>query len=58
MDNAHFYRLFKDYHELDHEVIRIEEGVENTSDQYLDNLKLKRLALKHELYTMLKQHAS
>lgn len=57
MNNAHFSRLFKNYHELDHEVIRIEEGVENTSDQYLDNLKLKRLALKDELYAMLKQHA-
>jgi uncharacterized protein YdcH (DUF465 family) len=57
MNNAHFSRLFKNYHELDHEVIRIEEGVENTSDEYLDKLKMKRLVLKDELYAMLKKHA-
>lgn len=57
MNNAHFSRLFKNYHELDHEVIRIEEGVENTSDEYLDKLKMKRLFLKDELYAMLKKHA-
>lgn len=56
MTNNHFSKLFKSYHELDHEVIRIEEGVENTSDEYLENLKLKRLHLKDELYTMLKKH--
>lgn len=56
MNNAHFARLFKEYHELDHEVIRIEEGVENTSDEYLEQLKLKRLQHKDELYAMLKKH--
>jgi uncharacterized protein YdcH (DUF465 family) len=56
MTNAHFARLFKEYHELDHEVIRIEEGVENTSDEYLEQLKLKRLQHKDELYAMLKKH--
>ncbi len=56
MTNNHFSKLFKSYHELDHEVIRIEEGVENTSDEYLENLKLKRLHLKDELYTMLKKY--
>ena len=57
MNNGHFSRLFKEYHELDHEVIRIEEGVENTTDNYLEGLKLKRLKLKDELYSMLKNHA-
>ena len=54
MSNNHFSRLFDEYHELDHEVIRIEEGIENTSDEYLDGLKKKRLALKDELYSMLR----
>ncbi|SFD68566.1 YdcH family protein [Pseudoalteromonas denitrificans] len=58
MTNAYFSRLFKDYHELDHEVIRIEEGVENTSDEYLETLKVKRLRLKDELYSMLKKHTT
>ena len=31
MTNNHFARLFDEYHEVDHEVHRIETGVENTS---------------------------
>lgn len=57
MTNNHFSKLFKSYHELDHEVIRIEEGVENTTDAYLEKQKLKRLHLKDEIYSMLKKHA-
>lgn len=55
MDNAHFSRLFKEYHEVDHEVHRIEVGVESTSDEYLEEKKLARLHLKDELFTMLKK---
>ena len=54
MNDAHFARLFKDYHDVDHEVHRIEEGVENTSDDYLERKKLQRLKLKDELFKMLK----
>ena len=42
MNDAHFLRLFKEYHELDQEVHRIEQGVENTSDEYLDIKKKQR----------------
>lgn len=52
--NAHFARLFDEYHEVDHEVHRIESGVENTSDEYLEERKKVRLSLKDELYQMLK----
>lgn len=55
MNDAHFARFFDEYHELDHEIIRIEEGIENTSDEYLENLKKKRLALKDELFGMIKK---
>lgn len=55
MNNAHFARLFKEYHELDHEVLRIEQGVENTSDDYIEQQKKKRLHLKDELFAMLKK---
>lgn len=57
MNNAHFSRLFDQYHELDHEVRRIEEGVENTSDEYLEERKKTRLLLKDELFQMLKAAA-
>jgi uncharacterized protein YdcH (DUF465 family) len=53
--NNHFARLFEEYHEVDHEVRRIETGVENTSDDYLDERKKVRLHLKDELYRMIQQ---
>jgi uncharacterized protein YdcH (DUF465 family) len=54
MNDHHFARLFAEYHDLDHEVRRIEEGVENTSDAYLETRKKMRLLLKDQLYGMLK----
>jgi uncharacterized protein YdcH (DUF465 family) len=55
--DGHFSRLFKEYHEVDHEVHRIESGAENTSDDYLEERKRKRLALKDELFHILKSHS-
>ncbi len=55
MNDAHFARLFDQYHEVDHEINRIEQGVENTSDEYLEQRKVARLALKDKLYLMLQQ---
>lgn len=54
MNNAHFAKLFEKYHEVDHEVHRIETGAENTSDDYLEERKKARLHLKDELLIMLK----
>jgi uncharacterized protein YdcH (DUF465 family) len=51
--DQHFARLFDEYHKLEHQVRRIEEGVETTSDNYLEDLKKKRLKLKDTLYVML-----
>jgi uncharacterized protein YdcH (DUF465 family) len=51
--NSHFAKLFEDYHQVEHEVRRIEEGVENTSDAYLEDLKKRRLSLKDALYSMI-----
>ncbi len=55
MNDNHFARLFSEYHEVDHEVHRIEQGVENTSDEYLDGKKKQRLKLKDDLFAMLKK---
>jgi len=55
MNDNHFARLFREYHEVDHEVHRIEQGVENTSDEYLEGRKKQRLNLKDELFSMLKK---
>lgn len=55
MTDQHFARLFDEYHEVDHEVHRIETGVENTSDEYLEERKKLRLFLKDELYRIIKE---
>ena len=55
MTNNHFARLFNEYHEVDHEVHRIETGIENTSDDYLEERKKVRLYLKDELYRIIQQ---
>jgi len=55
MCNARFAKLFEQYHEVDHEVHRIETGAENTSDNHLEARKKARLHLKDELLSMLKQ---
>lgn len=52
--NNHFARLFVEYHEVDHEVHRIESGAENTTDDYLAERKKVRLNLKDQLVNMLK----
>ena len=54
MNNSHFAKLFDQYHEVEHEVRRIEEGVETPSDEYLEERKKVRLELKDELFEMIK----
>ena len=54
VNNRYFASQFEKYHELDHEVLRVEEGIETTSDEYLAELKKRRLALKDELFTMIR----
>lgn len=53
--DSHFARLFEEYHELDHEIHRIEQGVENTSDEYLEGLKYKRLNHKDQLLGIIRK---
>lgn len=55
VSNNHFAKLFDEYHEVDHEVRRIEQEVETPSDEYTEELKKKRLHLKDELYSILTQ---
>lgn len=54
LTDQHFARMFAEYHDIDHEVHRIETGVESTSDEYLEEKKKQRLHLKDELYAMIK----
>ena len=54
--NNHFARLFDQYNTVEHEVHRIESGVEATSDEYLEAKKKERLKLKDELYAMIQDY--
>ena len=54
MTDQHFSNLFEEYHDVDHEVRRIEMEIETTSDDYLQNRKKRRLFLKDELYAILR----
>lgn len=53
-NNAHFRKLFDEYHELDHAVHRAETDAEPTTDAHLNELRLKRVHLKDQIYGMLK----
>ena len=52
--NTHFARLFDEYHAVEHEVRRMEEGNETPSDDYLEARKKLRLNLKDQLFEILK----
>ncbi|RDH84967.1 MAG: GTP-binding protein [endosymbiont of Galathealinum brachiosum] len=54
MSNKHFEKLFDKYHDLDHQIRRIEEGIETPEDSYSEELKKERLQLKDELFGMIK----
>ncbi len=45
-----FHQLYEAYNQLDEQICRIESGAENTSDEYLNELRLKRVHLKDDLY--------
>lgn len=53
MNNNHFTRFFNEYDELAHEIVRIQQGIETPSDDFVESLKKKRLFLKDELYFMI-----
>jgi uncharacterized protein len=53
VSDHHFRKLFDEYHELDHQVRRIETGVEATTDEHLTELRKHRVHLKDSIYAML-----
>ncbi len=54
IEDRHFAKLFDEYHQLDHEIHRLEMGIENSSDAYLENRKKQRLHLKDQMVVMLR----
>lgn len=51
--NNHFARFFKEYDDVDDELIRIQQEIETPSDDYVEELKKKRLFYKDEMYFMI-----
>lgn len=55
MNDRHFAKLFKEYHELDHNVRNLEQNDSPTTDEHMEALKKQRLHLKDEMFTMLQK---
>lgn len=55
IDDEHFRTLFDEYHELEHQIHRINDGVDIVTDEYAHELKAKLLFMKDELYSMITQ---
>ena len=53
VSDLHFRKRFDEYHEITNEIHRIESGAEATSDEALNQLRIKRVHLKDELYSIL-----
>ncbi len=49
MADAHFAKVFEAYHEINRAIHRAEIEVEPVSDDTLEEMKKKRLALKDEI---------
>lgn len=52
--NQHFARLSDEYHEINRAVHRAETDVEPTDDAHMQEMRKQRMALKDEIYAMLK----
>jgi uncharacterized protein YdcH (DUF465 family) len=52
--NAHFAKLADEYHELNRQIHRIETDIEPAGDEHQTELRKQRLALKDEIFAMLK----
>ena len=50
MSDQHFRKQYEEYHELDHEIHRIEMGSEVAGDDYLHAQKVKRAQLKDYIF--------
>lgn len=53
LGNAHFAKLFAEYHEVNRAIHRAETHVEPVGDAHLETLRKSRVVLKDEIYGML-----
>ena len=53
MSNKHFKGLFDQYHDVNNQIYRIETYVEVHSDEFLNELRHKRVHIKDQIYAIL-----
>lgn len=53
LSNDEFTKMMRDYDDVDHKIVRIEQRVEAASDLYFEELKKLRVNLKDKLYKMI-----
>lgn len=53
LENHHFKKLFDDYDELEHEIRRMNSGIEIASDTLMHNKKAKLLHIKDAIFSIL-----
>lgn len=53
VSDAHFAKLFDEYHEVNRSVHRAETDIEPTSDDHIEEMRKTRLRLKDQLYAMI-----
>lgn len=51
--DAHFARLFEEYHDVNRAIHRAEIDVEPVGDTHMENMRKQRMVLKDEIYGML-----
>ena len=56
IENQHFRQLFDVYDQLDHEIYRINAGIEIVNDDAIHKLKTKLLFIKDEIFSMLENN--
>ncbi|AJY46934.1 YdcH family protein [Martelella endophytica] len=53
VEDAHFAKLFDDYHEINRAIHRAEAKIEPTDDLHMEDMRKRRMVLKDEIYGML-----
>jgi uncharacterized protein YdcH (DUF465 family) len=56
--DAHFLNLFEKHNELDQKIKNMESGIEPATHAEIEKLKKEKLALKDELYQILRKAAA
>ncbi len=53
--DAHFSRLFNEYHELNRKIHRAETNIEPADDFHITEMRKQRMLLKDEIFGMLER---